>query len=77
LCKTIKTSDKNLAKVLTKTQEIQQQLKNLVTQDIIGGTMGADTLLPDRKTQIREYQTPSWTNNNDWSLSAMKDSLKS
>jgi predicted exporter len=33
-------SDKNLAKVLTKTQEIQQQLKNLVTQDIIGGTMG-------------------------------------
>jgi hypothetical protein len=31
-------SDKNLAKVLTKTQEIQQQLKNLVTQDIIGGT---------------------------------------
>jgi hypothetical protein len=43
--------DKNLAKVLTKTQEIQQQLKNLVTQDIIGGTMGADTLLPDRKTQ--------------------------
>jgi hypothetical protein len=30
-------SDKNLAKVLTKTQEIQQQLKNLVTQDIIGG----------------------------------------
>jgi hypothetical protein len=34
------------------TQEIQQQLKILVTQDIIGGTMGADTLLPDRKTHI-------------------------
>jgi hypothetical protein len=27
-------SDKNLAKVLTKTQEIQQQLKNLETDEI-------------------------------------------
>ena len=53
-------SDKNLAKVLTKTQEIQQQLKILVTQDIIGGTMGADTLLPDRKTQkYRQEQLPN------------------
>lgn len=47
-------SDKSLEGVLIKTQEVQEQLKNLVGQDIIAMSIGVDTLLPSKK--IQEYR---------------------
>ncbi|WP_162262093.1 MMPL family transporter [Bathymodiolus septemdierum thioautotrophic gill symbiont] len=53
-------SDKDLEGVLAKTKEIRQQLKNLINQQIIAGSIGVDTLLPSKKMQqYRQSHLPS------------------
>ncbi|SMM99133.1 FIG021862: membrane protein, exporter [uncultured Candidatus Thioglobus sp.] len=66
--------DRDLEKVLSKTQSIQQQLKVLVKQGVITGSIGVDTLLPSKKIQkIRQNQLPKRIELQNSVLLAMKN----
>lgn len=45
------TSDKDLDLVLRRTQEVQQELKNLIDKNVISGSIGVNTLLPSKEVQ--------------------------